>query len=119
MNPDEIILSIIPAFDVTLLEYNSLYSLYLTSGSLPRNRLTRHIQGIVDLDDVLQRVEEARLQPKLMWVSEDDRLRMDRIGEPQKIGPWWLNRFIRLPEGYRIDVDYKLVPKQNRKRKRG
>lgn len=220
MNPDEIILSIIPAFDVTLLEYNVMYSLYLTAGGLPRNRLTRHVQRLVDFyrdipsevydetidtclrkqwikvltaedcardrerwkdeenqyiseaeyiegnvdftsqgaglwdameaqigpafgrrlysgvgyacrfpqqirflgaywDDVLQGVEEARLQPKLMWVSDDDRLRMDRIGEPQKIGPWWRNRFVRLPEGYRIDVDYTLVPKQNRKRKRG
>ena len=46
-----------------------------------------------------------------MWVSDDDTPCMNRIGEPQKIGPWWLNRFVRLPEGYRIDVFYTLVPK--------
>jgi hypothetical protein len=45
-----------------------------------------------------------------MWVSDGDTLHIDRIDAPLEIGPWWFNRFVRLPKGYRIDVFYTLIP---------
>lgn len=35
-----------------------------------------------------------------------DTLKIDHIGKPYPIGAWWINRFIRLPQGYSATIYY-------------
>lgn len=61
-------------------------------------------------EDELREVVEAIRTGKDILSTEE--IRIERIEGPFVLGEWWLNRFVRLPQGYRQDIHYTMDPQE-------
>ncbi len=91
--------------------YSVLVAMDTAEGKRPyhdRIRYAWNVSGQVGVfgayeDEVKQSAEDAVTGEN--WLGGEVQ-RIERAAGPFPIGPWWLNRFVQLPQGYRADIYY-------------